>query len=238
MLKNFQEYPKEYEDLKRRPFEDTFPNNIFSPIGTREEYVARVRKAEFNISVTAFRCLVEHTWLGLNFVYRGKRRKGLYSNGDWYDRAYGYFMRQMVGLPGIFMTRSGWFYRIGTYLNDLFPGYLSHDPWEEPEYFKFPFENIGIDHMYFVYQMPERFNLLQIAEDRNMSYNEFYDFVVNYIYCANDRNKELQYVNKPKFRIKNHGRTSSAAYVTYSEFKPISLRLITTPPKYRYKIHG
>lgn len=136
--------------------------------------------------------------------------------------AYGYFVRHLVGLPNFGLTRNVWSFRVGTYLKDLFPEYLAHDPWEEPEYFKFPFKNIGIDHMFFVYQMPERFNLLQIAENHNMSYDAFYNYVVNYIYCVNEQQAPSD--TKPKFHLVGvvpSWGLGTSPYVVWCDYKPL-----------------
>lgn len=179
-----------------------------------------------------WRSLVENTWLALHVIYRGKRRKSLYGNGNWDDRAYGFFMRNMVGNGLFTLTKMGWYYRICFYLNDLYPDLLSRNPFEEPEYFEFPYKTVTIDHMYLVYQMTDRFSLLRIAEERGMKYDEFFDYVVNHIYSENEP------LTKPKYKLMHYEVMGKPSYVSEKGFNAAEKKKINTPRKFTYKVHG
>lgn len=177
-----------------------------------------------------WRALVENTWLALHFIYRGKRRKRLFANGVWYERAYSYFMRNIVGNGLYTLTRSRWYYRMASYLNDLYPDLLSSNPFEEPERFVFPYATVTLDHMYLVYQMDERFDLLKIAEERGMMYDKFFDYVINYTYTENDK------LTKPKYKLMHYGDAEELAYFSVKGFS-YSNR-INTPASFVNKAHG
>lgn len=178
-----------------------------------------------------WRMMVEILWLSLHFIYRGKRRKSLYANGDWYDKAWGYYMRGVVGYPNQSLTRSVWFYRIASYLNDFYPDFLSRDPFVDPDYFRFPYATVTIDHMHLVYQMPDRFDLLRIADERKMNFDEFFDFVVNHMMCLNEASGKKEQI----YRLPQFGQSSSALYVRYSKFNKETMRHINKPPKWTKK---
>ena len=179
-----------------------------------------------------WRALVENTWLALHFIFRGKRRKHTFGNGNWYDRAYGYFMRNMVGNGFHTMTQTRWYYRVAFYINDLYPDFLSRSPFDEPEYFRFPYKTVTIDHMYLVYQMEERFDLLNIAEKRAMYFDKFLDYVVNHIYSVNEK------LDKPKYKLMHYGEVQKPAYVSVKGFSYEKAKRINTPSRFAQTTHG
>ena len=73
----------------------------------------------------------------------------------------------------------------------MYPGFEEGNPFENPEFYKFPYKNVSVDYMLVVYQMDDRLGLLDIAEKQNMSYARFLDYVINHAYSVND---ELNYI--------------------------------------------
>jgi hypothetical protein len=59
-------------------------------------------------------------------------------------------------------------------------------PFENPDYYKFPYKNISPDFLILVWRMKERLALLKIADEKKMTYAVFMDYVINYIYCYNE----------------------------------------------------
>jgi len=178
-----------------------------------------------------WRSLIENSWLSLHLIFRGKRRKHLFGNGDWQDRAYSYFMRTMVGQSFHCLTRTRWYYRIAFYLNDLYPDFLSRNPFEEPEYFLFPYNTVTLDHMYLIYQMEDRFDLLKIAEERKLDINRFLNYVVNHVYSLNEK------LDKPKYQLMHYGSTKPA-YVSVKGFSYQKVKRINIPGKFVSRAHG
>jgi hypothetical protein len=96
-------------------------------------------------------------------------------------------------------TTTFFFNKIITYFDDFFPDFDEHNPFEEPEYFKYPYEYVSTAHLVLVYQMDERMDLLKKAEEEKMTYYEFLDFVLNYTLCVNDDlGKTVYTFRKPK----------------------------------------
>jgi len=184
------------------------------------------------VNDTLFRLTIEFIWLNLHFIYRGERRKNLFANGPWLERAYGFFMREMVGTPLFVFTRSGSFFKIATYLDDLFPDFLQNDPLKDPEKYAFPYETVTLDYMYFVYQLPERMDLLRIAEERKMNYNQFVDYVINHALSANEES------GKNAYRLKRLDAPTDSPYVWHEDFRPLRARYMKVPPRFRNKPHG
>lgn len=219
LRKDFKEYPKEYEDTK-------FPSATFqiekassTLEGGIEEYTKRAKEFAKEVNETFFRFLVFRTWLSMTFMYDGRRRRNPITNGFKMDTAFSHFLGTIVNDRSATLTLNKWYYRMVSYLHELFPNFLEHDPWKEPEYFKYPFEHVGLDHMLFVYQVPARFNLLQIAEDRKMSYNDFFNYVVNYCSCVNEYEGDSDI--DPIFTILD----TSAEYLPYVRYKKFNLKV-------------
>lgn len=230
----FQEFPKTYEDVRQRPFnQNSIAHNILSAWGPMELYTDKMREVGKRINDETWRMMVESLWLSLHFIYRGKRRKSLYANGDWYDKAWGFFMRTIVGYPNQSFMRSGWFYRVASYLNELYPDFLSRDPLADPGHFRFPYDTVTIDHMHLVYQMPDRMDLLRIAEERGMKFDEFFDYVINHMMCLNEQYKK----DGQLYRLPQFGQSSNALYVRYLKFNKEPMRHINRPAKWRQKLY-
>lgn len=231
--KPFKEYPKTFEDLKQSDFENTYVRKqILSAWGPIQEYTDKMREVTREINDVLFKSTIEFIWLNLHFIYRGERRKNLFANGPWVERAYGFFMRQVVGTPLFVLTRSGVFFKIATYLDDLFPEFLDQDPFKNPEYFKFPYETVSLDYLYFVYQLPERIDLLRIAEERKMNYNQFVDYVINHVLSVNEETGTNAY------RLKRLDAPTDSPYVWHEDYRPLRARYMKTPAKFRKKAHG
>lgn len=191
----------------------------------------KILASEINDSI--WRQTLQFIWLNLHFIYRGKRRKHLFANGPWLERAYGYFMREMVGTPLTFLTRSGWFFKVATYIDDLYPDFLENDPFKNPELYKFPYKTATIDFMYFVYQMPHRLELLRIAEEQEMNYDQFVDYVINYVMTENEGDPR-----KVQYKVMRMDAPTDAPYIGYDSYRPLRARYMKTPARWRNKKHG
>lgn len=178
----------------KKTYEDVYYNNIWenrisligSTLGSTEELIDRFREFYRELHKSFFRYTVNQVWLEQHFAYDGKRRMHRYRNGHVHDWTYGYFMKSVVGYNQKIMTSNCMFAAVSSYLKDFFPDFLNHDPKKEPEYFKFPYENITLDHLFFVYMVNNRLELLEEAEKRNMSYVEFVNWATNEVFCYND----------------------------------------------------
>lgn len=100
--------------------------------------------------------------------------------------------RNIIGLDFSVIKKNTFFYKITTYFPDFFPLFYENNPFENPEYYNFPYQHVTPDFLFLVYQMPERLDLLDIAEKKKMVFGKFLDYVINYVMCYNnDHGKQI-----------------------------------------------
>jgi hypothetical protein len=88
------------------------------------------------------------------------------------------------------------------YFDHFYPEFEEENPFENPDYYAFPYKNITPDFLIFVYQMNARFDLLKQADEAAMTFAEFGDFVLDFIFIENDRLGRKKYIPKV---FNNHG---------------------------------
>jgi len=177
-------YKKVYEDPFRNS--DKVAEGASSLLGTPEELADRFRSVIKKADHDIFESVVNFVWLELHFVNNGRRRKSRSSNCIKDDQAFSQFMRRDVGTGHKTLTSNLTFTIITTYLKDFFPDFLDHDPRDEPEYFKFPYKFISLEHLGFVYKVHNRLEMLEYAEEREMKFAVFSNWAVNQVFCYND----------------------------------------------------
>jgi len=191
----YKRYDREYEKVftnekvikKRCKLEEISSFNNVPKDNT--EYIGLLRETIGGMQKEVFDYMVKYMWLVRRFCYKGKRRKNLSANGIHMDGAFGVFMRNFVGFEGRLMLNTfGSGGKIAGYLDDFFPNFDEGNPFEE--HYEYPYKNITLEHLILVYQMPERLDLLNDAENAKMSYTKFLDFVLNYISCYNEEHGE------------------------------------------------
>lgn len=130
--------------------------------------------------------IVKFAWLGRKFIYKDKMR-GKYGGSDYKDVevAFGIFLRNYAGVEKKMFTYPQHYSCIASYLPDFFPHfYEGASPWDRD--YEFPYDNIDIDYLFFVENLPDRLDMLDRAEEENMSYAQFLDWVVNWVLCWNE----------------------------------------------------
>lgn len=144
---------------------------------------------------------VRYTWLERRFVSRGRRRVSRAGESSYDSVIYSQFMRFTVGhtqqpISQNFISRV-----LNSYLPQFYPDFDLHDPFKEVDYYKFPYQNIGLGHMCLVYQMHNRLELLEYAEKNKMPFGEFYNWAINWALSYNeDQNKQLYEVSALRTR--------------------------------------
>lgn len=192
-------YPKVNANLSRPPTQRMF-DNMGSAHGSLPELVALARSFYKEAYPKLFEMIVKQVWLEQKFTYAGVRRGARSGNGYGADWAFSFFMHNMVGMSQKPLTTGIYFIAIPTYFKDFFPNFSDHNPFEDPEYFKFPYKHVTIDFLAFVYQYHERIELLQYAEEKKMSIRDFIDFAYNQAMCYNDEQKADVYeINRHSF---------------------------------------
>jgi hypothetical protein len=132
-------------------------------------------------------------WLEKQVVFNGRRRIRRFRSGDSHDKLYGYYMADMVGHDQATLTRSRWFQISAAVSWEVCPEFFQHNPFEEPEYYQWPFEHAGLDFLSFVYQVDNRLELLEYADKMKMPFLVFKNWATNYVLCYNDAQGEVIY---------------------------------------------
>lgn len=238
---------------KRRPqtYEKVFTSetylNLFNPLelqtdyhGGPQEYTDKFRSLFRDFDLFFFQLVVQYYWMQRRFIFNNKRKEHDRRSFPRTDAAYSTFIKHHIGSNYQLFTTTFVFSKVLTYLHDFFGKDMDkHNPYEEPEFYEFPYKNISIAHLTLVYQMDERLDLLKEAEKGKMSYYEFIDFVINYTYCVNDEMDRQVFtlyrpLNNTNFYIQNHFRKGITIGLGKSVRSQKSIRRKPCKP-YEYK---
>ena len=127
------------------------------------------------------------SWMRRRFVYYGiKTVLPMHKNPLILNIAFVKFLRRNVGKDIMLVTRSLFFTKLEMYFDDLIPGFMDGNPFENPEYYSFPYKNISLDYLMVVHQLDERLELLKKADDDKMSYAVFVDYCINHVLSCNE----------------------------------------------------
>lgn len=163
------------------------------------EYVDLFRSFLGDFYKDLFLVYVRLSWLRRSFSYYGhKTILPMQKNHMRMSLAFVKFLRRYVGKDIQMITKGGSsFSKIELYFDEMFPGFLEGNPFENPEYYRFPFKNISMDYLVVVHQLDERMELLKYADDNKMSFAVFLDYVINHVSCENDDLGRTRYTVNP-----------------------------------------
>lgn len=188
-------YPKTFENIFS---EDTVLKINLSKISIKGmetgDYVILFKKFLKEFSNDLFSFYVKATWLKKNFVYNNKQADVEGMKGGLLDTFFTRFLRRTIGSDTQFFTRDFLYPKVNSYFKDFFPGFSEGNPFENPDFYNFPYKNITIEFLAVVYQMDDRLELLKIADEQKMTYAKFLDFVINQIYSINEELGRDKYV--------------------------------------------
>lgn len=175
-----------------RIFEDLLPDKkvwhsakIESAIGTTDALAERMRARLDKNYRDAFYDSICWLWLEKQLIINGRRRIRRFSEGHTQDVLYARFVAITVGRDQALYTRSRWFQITASCVAEMFPDFFLHDPEAEPEYYQWPYKHVGLDFLAFVYQVHNRFEMLDYAEEKKMNLFYFRDWATNYVLCYN-----------------------------------------------------
>ena len=153
---------------------------------------------------------VKLKWLINNFLYKGKKET-IPMKGGTSAIVFNVWIRESVGINYDFLSNNFTHRSLATYFKELFPNFKKDNPFTCPQKFSYPFRYITVDFLMFVYQIPERMELLKIAEEKKMSFNEFADYVLDYIGKCN-------YVDDiPHYEFKRNTFMNHLSYIKYKD---------------------
>ena len=192
-------HPKTYENVFSTDREGGKNNLNINDVSTSElelnDYILLFRNHLNDSYLQLFDNCVKASWLRRKFKYQGRGfRLPIYRNSKNLHIVFVKFLRRNIGKDLQIITKSMLFRKLERfYFDQFFPRFMEENPFENPNYYKFPYKNISVDFLTVVYQMDDRFGLLEEAEKDNMSYAVFLDFVINHIYTENEILGRLKY---------------------------------------------
>jgi len=206
-------HKKTYENV----FSEDHPKNItklriehISADGMRlNEYMNIFNHFLSDMYSDLFLFCVKISWLRRKFMYyNSKTILPMNRNSRILNNAFTKFLRRNIGHDIQIITKGKFFSKIEVhYFNKFFPNFEENNPFINPEYYKFPYKNIYMEFLTVVYQLEERFELLEEADRKKMTYAQFLDYILNYISCEN----ELLDYNK--YELTQSGDRKSPYYI-------------------------
>jgi hypothetical protein len=196
-----QYHPREYENV----FSEDPPNSPnklnfdkIDIVGMElNPYILLCRKFLGDFYLSRFDGYVRFSWLRRAFCYYGNRTVlPMNKNSIKLNDAFLKLMRRSVGKDPQTITKRTDFGRIESYFDELYPEFLERNPFQEPEYYKFPYQNISMDFLLVVYQMENRLELLKNADELNLPIAKFMDKVDEYVMAENAKLPESRYLVK------------------------------------------
>jgi len=189
---NFKNYPKTYENV----FSEDVPNsksrlqvNNISALGMElNEYRSLAHNFITEMYSDIFLQCVKLSWLRRKFVFYGSKTiVPMQKNSRVLANAFTKFLRRNIGNDIQLITKGKYFNRLDVYYFDqLFPGFEDENPFENPDFYKFPYKNISMEFLLVVFQLEDRFELLEEADKREMSYAVFLDYILNHTLTENE----------------------------------------------------
>lgn len=169
-----------------------------------EEYTLLFQDFLTSFYLDLFLSYVKLSWLRRRFTYFGEKTiLPMYKNSPFISTHFVKFIRRVVGKDLQVVTRGRFFSIVESYFKDFFPDFETNNPFTNPEYYKFPYENISVEFLSVVRQLDDRIGLLKKANDKNMSYAVFLDYVINHVSVEND------ILGRDRYQILRNDRQSS-----------------------------
>ena len=148
--------------------------------GSLDELILKFRNFYKESHPRIFGDIIREIWLEQQITFNGIRGLKRIHRGPINAIAFGQFTSLGVGTSGNIITNNTYFTPIATYLIDFFPEFLFDDPTKSLDNYKYPYKNVTLDHLAFVYQMDNRLDLLKEAEDQSMNYGNFMNWAINW----------------------------------------------------------
>ena len=200
----FKEYEKKYEDYPTIEYEDRGKKRIkceLEKVSTRigwdvDQYLKVFKDEMWRIEGETFIRAIRLIWLSDQFGYNKDFRPRINTSrgypGVYFASALGSFVRYYVGFDNRLFLQSLPFLIIRSYLLDWYPNIREENPFEVE--IKYPYDYMNMECAGLVYRMPERMELLKIGEERKMTFPNFLNYVVNYIFCYNEEHGDTYYL--------------------------------------------
>jgi hypothetical protein len=179
-------YPKRYKDLYASKEEERRLARLGAEGVSLNNIATRFQEFYKSAYAILWRFFVTQIWLESRILFDGKTQTDFYDNPIRMCPALKAFFTLQVGIPSTPITNTRLWPVVLSYFREFYPEYMEHDPEIEPEYYNFPYKNITIEYLAFVYQLENRKDFLNLAEEGQMSYAEFINWVTNWVLSYND----------------------------------------------------
>ena len=197
------QYPKTYENMFSSDAtglgHQKFDLNLVSIAGMKlDKYLSLSKQSVTSFYSMAFDESVRFAWLRRKFIWQGEKTVAQNKNSPNLCLAFSKFVRRNLGMETQLITRNILFQAIEPYLDEMFPGFEDGNPFENPEYYKFPFKNISIDFLPIVSRLDDRMELLRYADEQKMTYAVFADYMLNRIGSINKELGREKYIARER----------------------------------------
>lgn len=190
-------YQKVNEDISKEPTPG-FLNSIGTVYNSMPELVSLTREFYREAYSALYLILVKQAWIERQITFGNHRRLKRSGNGFGIDKAYNFFIQNLVGISQKPITTGVVLVCVPTYFKDFYPNFDDINPFENPDYYRWPYEHITIDFLYVVYEHHERIEMLKYADEKKMTIMEFTNFAYNQADCYN------QEVGRNVYEIRRH----------------------------------
>lgn len=211
------QYPKTFENVftDRRKIRNFGLDKVtIKDFITNEKFAAFAKVELRKMMDEVWLMIAKAHWLSLHFIYNGEEFESFEGRSKYAMGAMTYFFNEFSSADIKFFTKPIYIEKLMKYYEDFYPEFSKKDPFKEPEYYKFPYKNIGVNYLIVVYQMPERLDILEYADEHDMRYCEFLDYVINYIFSYNQEH------DKDVFQFSNAlDYAMPYPYVVYKNYK-------------------
>lgn len=130
---------------------------------------------------------VKLSWLRRKFSYYKMRTwLPINQNPPLLNGAFVKYLRRGIGKDIQVITKGKFFSKLELFFSELYPDFEEENPFVNPDYYKFPFKNISLEYMVVVHQLDDRIALLKHADEKEMTYAVFLDFIINHVYTENE----------------------------------------------------
>ena len=179
-------YPKKYANLCHHKGEKKILTLLSADGITLEELGVRFNNFYRETFKELWRINICQIWLEQKLNFKGGKRDLATRHSLPMGPVIAAFFGDYVGISSSLITGNKLSHVIISYFLEFYPDFLYHDPFLDPDYYKFPYKNITLDHLCFVYQVENRIEMLERAEKEEMSFKSFANWVVNWVLCYND----------------------------------------------------
>lgn len=166
---------------------------------TMEEYITILQKTIREGQLSQWQEYLKLTWLFRRFIYNGKRRTSVRGNGFFLDGAFAVFVQNYVGHNNRILLGDKAHLALSTYFDELYPDFESIGPFAAQ--YTYPYSYMNFECLLFVHVMPERLQLLEVGEERAMTYGQFGDYALNYALSYNEEHGDTYVLSANQPRV-------------------------------------